>query len=122
MRAFVIFLPVLLGSCANLVSQREILQRSQDEIASREGWSESAAIFVEQTPDDYRFTWKVKAGAFDYSDYPSWRGIRFVPGTERELRFTRDGCLIRYDRHQSRCPRPVERAMLPMDAAPLSGK
>lgn len=106
MRALAIFLPVLFGSCANVVvSQREILQRSQDEIALREGWSDTAAIFVEQTPDDYRFTWKVKAGAFDYSDYPSWRGIRFVPGTERELKFTRDGCLVRYDRHRSRCPR-----------------
>ena len=119
MRALVFSLPVLLGSCTNLViSQREILQRSQDEIARREGWSETAAIFVEQTPDDFRFTWKVKAGAFDYSEYPSWRGIRFVPGTERELRFTRDGCLVRYDRQQSRCPRQAEYVAVSYEGPP----
>ena len=47
--------------------------------------------------------WKVKAGAFDYSDYPHYKGIYFVPGTERELRFTRDGCLMSYTDHGSRC-------------------
>ena len=103
MRALLLLLPVALAGCGASVTQREILKRSQAEIALREPWSATAAIFVKNSDDYSRFTWKVKAGAFDYSDYPSYKGINFVPGTERELRFTRDGCLIRYSHEGGRC-------------------
>jgi hypothetical protein len=123
MRALALLFPLVFGSCANVViSQDEILKRSQAEIARREGWSDKAAILVEQRPGDYRFTWKVKAGAFDFSDYPSYRGIRFLPGTERELVFTKDGCLLGYHRHQSRCPGPYEPVVLEPSSLPVTEK
>jgi hypothetical protein len=107
-------LPVLLASCGNLTTQREILIRAKAEVAAREPWSDTAVILVEQKPSaqegwftwDGWFAWVVKAGAWDYSEYPSYRGINLVPGTERELRFTRDGCLLSYADRTGRCPRP----------------
>jgi hypothetical protein len=88
----------------DLVSQRAILKQSQVEITWREPWARSAAIFVDQVPDSpTRLTWRVRAGAFDYSDHPRYRGIHLVPGTERELRFTRSGCLIAYIDRGSHC-------------------
>ncbi len=106
MRALLFVLPALLVGCgSNLTNQREILKRSQVEIDRREPWSRTAAIFVTNPGDYDRFTWKVKAGALDYSAYhPIYRGTYFIPGTERELRFTRDGCLMSYDQVGSRCP------------------
>ena len=115
MRALLFLAPVLLASCGSLVSQREIIKRSQAEIAAREPWSDAAVILVEKRPGDYRFTWEVRAGAMDYSDYPSWRGLDLVPGTERDLRFTRDGCLIGYANRGSRCPRTGTYGMLPAE-------
>jgi hypothetical protein len=41
-----------------------------------------------------------------------------VPGTERELRFTRDGCLIGYHQPGTRCLSPVVSSNAP--AAPWS--
>ena len=107
-------LPVFLASCGNLTTQREILIHAKAEVAAREPWSENAVLLVEQKPSaqegwftyDGWFAWVVKAGEWDYSEYPSYKGINLVPGTERELKFTRDGCLIGYSHQGSRCPRP----------------
>lgn len=114
MRTIAFLLPVLLASCGQMVTQREILIRSKAEVAAREPWSDTAVILVEEKPsyeDGWfnfggMFTWVVKAGAWDYSEYPSYRGINLVPGTERELRYTRDGCLVSYADKVGRCPRP----------------
>jgi len=115
MRAIAFLLPVLLASCGQMVTQREILIRSKAEVAAREPWSDTAVLLVEAKPAAHEgwfsptgglFNWVVKAGAWDYSEYPSYRGINLVPGTERELRFTRDGCLVAYSTKHSRCPRP----------------
>ena len=114
MRALLVLLPVILAGCvsrSNPASQRQILIQSQAEIARREPWSANAAMFVVEDPEDsvyfwrHFWKWKVKAGAFDYSDYPRYHGIDFVPGTERELRFSKDGCLIDYIDRSSRCLR-----------------
>jgi len=109
MRALPCLLPVILvgcsaGSYTHTATQREILKKSQAEIARREPWADTATIII-KNPDDFsRMVWKVKAGAFDYSDYPSYKGIYFVEGTERELRFTTDGCLTSYAAPTSNCP------------------
>jgi hypothetical protein len=110
MRALSCILPIVLVGCCDIGSftthtatQREILKKSQAEIARREPWADTATIII-KNPDDFsRMVWKVKAGAFDYSDYPSYKGIYFVEGTERELRFTTDGCLTRYAAPRSAC-------------------
>lgn len=122
MRALLFLTPVLLASCGSLVTQRDILARSRAEISAREAWSNDAVILVEKRPGDYRFTWLVRAGAMDYTGYPSWRGINLVPGTERNLRFTRDGCLIAYSETGSRCPRAADYAMPPAEAPPEDAK
>ncbi len=107
MRALLFLLPVVLVSCGPLASQREILKRAQAEINQREPWGATAAVFVTNPGENYRVNWKVKAGAVDYSAYhPAYKGTYFVSGTERELRFTRDGCLIGYEYAGSRCPMP----------------
>ena len=107
MRALLVLLPVVLVGCTSStvysISQREILKRSQAEIARRESWAPDAAIFVQNPGEISRVTWKVRAGAFDFSDYPHYNGIYFVPGTERELRFTSDGCLTSYVDPGNRC-------------------
>ncbi len=99
MRALLYLLPLVLAGCgssSSSVSQREILKRSQAEIARREPWAETAAVFVQNPGEISRINWKVRAGAFDYSDYPRYQGIYLVAGTERELRFTPGGCLTSY--------------------------
>jgi hypothetical protein len=114
MRTIAFLLPVLLASCSPMVTQREILIRSKAEVAAREPWADTALLLVEGKPAAQEgwftwngsfLTWVVKAGAWDYSEYPSYRGINVVPGTERELRFTRDGCLVSYSDRTGRCPR-----------------
>ena len=102
MRAPLFLLSVGLAGCSSYssesISQREILKRSQAEISLREPWSRSAAVFVKNADDYSRSIWKVRAGALDYSAYyPVYKGVYLIPGTERELRFTREGCLIGYD-------------------------
>ncbi len=128
MRTIAFLLPVLLASCGQMVTQREILIRSKAEVAAREPWSDTAVLLVEEKPSaqegwftwDGWFTWVVRAGAWDYSEYPSYRGINLVPGTERELRFTRDGCLIGYSDKTGRCPRPgfVSEAPVEVEVVP----
>ncbi|MCW1923660.1 hypothetical protein OKA05_13930 [Luteolibacter arcticus] len=123
MRTIAFLFPVLLASCGSVATQREILIKSKAEVAAREPWSDTAVILVEKEPmaqDGWIdptgwFTWVVRAGAWDYSEYPSYKGINMVPGTQRELRFTRDGCLVRYSDETGRCdragfvsPAPVE--------------
>ena len=100
MRALLCLLPVVLAGCVSddsfSVSQREILRQSQAEIAAREPWAANAAVFVVDSDEFIPITWRVKAGSLDRSDYPVHKGIYFHPGTERELRFTRAGCLVSY--------------------------
>ena len=122
MRTLLFLLPVVLVGCSSFgsrpVTQREILKQSQVEIARREPWASDAAIFVENPGELSRMIWKVRAGAFDYSDYPHYKGIYFVPGTERELRFTRDGCLMSYADRGNRCRTAVTTAQAEMLMVP----
>ncbi len=103
MRALLLLLPVLLAGCGSVVTQDEIFAQSRAELSKREGWSDDAVMLIQQRPDEWHLTWEVSAGSFDYSEPPSARGIRAVPGTERELRFTRKGCLIGYSNPESHC-------------------
>lgn len=106
MRVLLLFLPVVLAGCvSNMrpVSQREVLKQSQVEIARRESWSPRAAVFVDDTGDFVRRTWVVRAGEFDFSEYPHYTGIHFVHGTERELVFDGTGCLISYENISNPC-------------------
>ncbi|WP_193213693.1 hypothetical protein [Luteolibacter marinus] len=103
MRALLFLLPVLLASCGQQAPQYRILEQSKHEISLRESWSDTAYIVVKEVPGDLRVTWKVRAGQFDRSDFPSFKGIRLVPGTERELCFTRAGCLIGYTDRSNPC-------------------
>jgi hypothetical protein len=102
-RVLLFLSPIVLASCGGLVTQREIIEHTQAEIASRESWSDTAVILVDQKPNDWQYTWRVSAGAFDYTDYPNYRGIRMIPGTRRELCFSRDGCLMGYFDATGRC-------------------
>lgn len=105
MRVLLLLLPVVLAACGSQVSQNAIFEQSRAEIARRESWADQATVLIVQRPwpDDRRLTWKVSAGAFDYSQAPGYEGLRIVPGTERELRFTRDGCLLGYHQPNQRC-------------------
>lgn len=103
MRPFLFLLPVLLPSCGTVVTQDEIFQQARVELSQREAWSDNAVIVIQHRPDEWHLTWRVSAGSFDYSEPPSASGIRAVPGTERELWFTREGCLLDYAQRESRC-------------------
>lgn len=103
MRALSFLLPVLLASCGPVVTQNEIFSQARAEIARRESWADDATILIHQKPDDWHLTWVASAGSFNYAESPNVRGLRVVPGTERELRFTRKGCLIRYTDSTSNC-------------------
>ena len=111
MHKLLFLLPFVLTGCGYFggfgtfsVSQREILKRAQAEIALREPWADQAAVFVTNPDDTGRSVWKIKAGAIDREAFtPVYRGTYFVSGTERELRFTRDGCLTRYSFPGSEC-------------------
>jgi len=107
MRSLLFLCPVLLASCGTTVTQNEIFAQARTEIARRETWADNATILIQQHPDEFHLTWRAVAGSFDYSQAPSARGVRVVPGTERELRFTREGCLIGYSNPTSRCLDPV---------------
>ena len=98
------FMFVLVG-CAETASQPQILAASKAAVANRESWSEHAYVKIDKVPGAIDPRWKVSAGAFDSSSYPDYRGIRAQPGTERQLRFTRDGCLITYRDGSSPCVR-----------------
>lgn len=106
MRAFLAFLPFLFASCTTLVTQNDIFEQTRNEIARREPWADQATILILEKPDTLRLTWLVSAGSFDYSAGPGLHGLRVVPGTERELRFTRDGCLLGYHQPGTRCLDP----------------
>lgn len=111
MHKLLFLLPFVLTGCGYFggfgtfsVSQREILKRARAEIALREPWADQAAVFVTNPDDTGRSAWKIKAGAIDRSAFsPVYHGTYFVAGTERELRFTRDGCLTRYSFPGSAC-------------------
>lgn len=103
MRAILAFLPLLLASCGTLVTQNDIFEQSRRELARREPWADQATILIQERPDAWQLTWKVSAGSFDYAQRPGAQGLRVVPGTERELRFTRDGCLLGYHYPGNRC-------------------
>lgn len=107
MRSLLFLLPVLLASCGTTVTQNEIFAQARTEIARRETWADNATILIQQHPDEFHLTWRAVAGSFDYSQAPTARGLRVVPGTEREMRFTRQGCLIGYSYPANRCLDPA---------------
>lgn len=121
MRAILLFfLPVLvLASCGPVISQREVIGRARAEVALREPWSGSALVLVKDEPAFFWSTWKIRAGQMDYSDYPTYEGLDVVPGTERELQFARNGCLVRYDRRTTGCG---ARYRMPAPAPAAGGK
>lgn len=121
MRALLLLFPALLASCGPVVSQREVLGRARAEVVLRESWGDSALILVDERPNFAWSTWKVKAGAMDYSGYPTYEGLDFLPGTERELQFTRNGCLIQYDHRISGCSGRYRYGPAP-SPAPISDK
>ncbi len=103
MRALLLLLPAFLASCGPTISQREVLGRARAEVALREPWADSALILVKDRPSFAWSTWKIRAGEMDDSSYPDYRGLDFVPGTERELQFARNGCLVQYDHRITGC-------------------
>ena len=113
-RFCLLLLPLAFSSCVDTTSQSHIVDRARYELALREDWASQAYIRVDQRPGkEYvtfkDFSWKLSAGAMDYSDYPNYDGIKLIPGTERELVFSRDGCLIEYrDRLKPGCYRLPE--------------
>ena len=113
MRAFLLIVPLIMAGCVESpdsgawpVSRRQILKRAKAEVALRESWANTAVLLADEHEGVWKTTWRVNAGAFDYSDYPEYHGIQIVPGTERELRFSHDGCLIAYIDRGSRCLGP----------------
>ena len=112
MRALHFLLPLFLGGCVinrpeYAATQRDILTQSQVEIARREPWASNAAIFVDESNGFPPYTWRVRAGSLDRSGLPTFTGIHFVPGTQRELRFSSEGCLLSYIDRGNRCVTPV---------------
>jgi hypothetical protein len=103
MRAILLFLPLCFLSCAPTISQREVLGRARAEVAARETWSDSALIRVTNTPSFLWSKWEIEAGRIDDSSFPVYEGLDMVPGTERELKFARNGCLVSYNHNPSGC-------------------
>lgn len=105
----------ILSGCVNTTSQSHVLARAKAEVAKRENWGDQAYIRVENRPSrKYAtwndLTWKVSAGAFDYTGYPNYQGVRVIAGTERELKFSRDGCLVGYKKVTRNCGAPSSTA------------
>jgi hypothetical protein len=101
-------LMLILSGCTSTTTQSHILSQAKAEIAKRESWGDQAFIRVENRPNRKYMswkdmTWKVSAGAFDYSGYPNYQGVRVIAGTERELKFSRDGCLVGYKKAARTC-------------------
>ncbi|MCH7226333.1 hypothetical protein [Haloferula sp. A504] len=103
MRSILLLIPALLASCGPTISQREVLGRARAEVAVRETWADSALIKVRKRPAFPWSHWKIQAGQLDESNYPLYEGLDLVPGTERELRFSRSGCLVRYGENLTGC-------------------
>ena len=103
MRTLLFLLPVLLASCGTTVTQNQIFAQARAEIARREPWADNATILIQHRPDEWHLTWRAVAGSFDFSESPGSQGLRVTPGTERELRFTRHGCLMTYSSPTNRC-------------------
>ena len=103
MRSLCFLFPVLLASCGSTVTQNQIFAQARAEIARREPWADNATILIQQRPDEWHLTWRAVAGSFDFSESPGNQGLRVTPGTERELRFTRKGCLISYSQPNNHC-------------------
>ncbi|MEP4078114.1 hypothetical protein [Haloferula sp.] len=119
-------LVLILAGCADRASQALILTRAKQEVANRENWGDQAYIRVEKKPrHDYVMwrdrRWVVSAGAYDYASYPVYNGTRVISGTERELVFTRDGCLTEYNDKTSHCRgcHSLEPAPEPVYSAPI---
>jgi len=119
---FPLSLMLVLGSCADRVSQAYILDRARAEIAAREGWAHLAYVRIDRAPgvEPRRLrdrVWKLSACALDQSSYPEYDGINPIPGSQRTLVFTRDGCLIDY-----RGSRPCGGAPPARDTASAAGE
>lgn len=103
MRRLLLLLPVLLASCGPAISQREVLGRAKAEVALREPWADSALVVVKKKPAFAWSLWKIQAGQLDDSSFPIYEGLDMLPGTERQLLFARNGCLVRYEERTSGC-------------------
>ncbi|MFC7339003.1 hypothetical protein ACFQY0_17535 [Haloferula chungangensis] len=123
---YLLFLPLIFAfsACTTPTSQSHVLEQAKAEVSKRESWGDQAYIRIDRRPDpEYMYwrdyTWKVSAGAVDYSDYPSYNGTRVIPGTEREMKFSRSGCLVSYKHATNECavnysaPQPVAPAPEP---------
>lgn len=98
-----LLIPALLASCGPTISQREVLGRARAEVALRETWADSALIKIRERPSLPWSDWEIQAGKLDESNYPLYEGLDLVPGTERELRFSRTGCLLQYGERLTGC-------------------
>lgn len=103
MRLLMLLIPAFVASCGPTISQREVIGRARAEVALRESWSDQAMVLVDESPRYSWSTWRIRAGALDESSYPEYLGLQFVPGTEREMEFARNGCLIQYDHRTTGC-------------------
>ena len=98
-----LLVPALLASCGPTISQREVLGRAKAEVALRETWADSAWVKITKHPKFLWSKWHIRAGELDDSNYPLYEGLDLVPGTERDIRFSRSGCLVKYDGHLTSC-------------------
>lgn len=103
MRSILLLLLVLLASCGPVISQREVLGRARAEVNLREPWADSALIKIRERPAFPWSYWKIRAGELDDANFPLYEGLDLVPGTERELKFTRSGCLVQYGERLTGC-------------------
>jgi len=91
------FVALLFSSCATTppreATRSEIESLSQRAIAKRETWGGTPYCTAVQDPFDG--TWRVEAHAID-SAHPDCGCVLFVPGTRREILFSRSGRLISY--------------------------
>ena len=122
MRALLLLLPVLLASCGTTVTQNQIFAQARAEIARREPWADNATILIQQRPDEWHLTWRAVAGSFNFSESPGIQGLRVTPGTERELRFTRKGCLISYSQPTNHCLDQTSSVAAPAERSGPSAK
>lgn len=120
MRFILLLLPVFFASCAIPASHREVLDRARTEVSLREPWSDKALVVVEKKPAFAWSVWQIRAGELDYSTYPTYEGLQVVPGSERQIYFARNGCLLAYTCRTTRCNSRYATAPAPRESAPDS--
>lgn len=97
MRTLFIIAVMSLCSCATRetqpISRNDIKEKATRLIARREHWEGTPYLNVQQDQPDG--TWRVEAHAFD-PRHTECGCILFVPGTRREILFSRSGRFISY--------------------------